>query len=67
MADPLNREQQDFFEELVSFDIPDSIAVIIALKTNWGEIRRWDENKAFGNNNLANRNNCNNGRFNEDG
>lgn len=45
MADPLNREQQCFFEELVSFDIPDSIAVIIALKTNWGEIRRWDENK----------------------
>lgn len=45
MADPLNREQQDFFEELVSFDIPDSIAVIIALKTNWGEIRRWDEAK----------------------
>lgn len=45
MVDPLNREQQDFFEELVSFDIPDSIAVIIALKTNWGEIRRWDEAK----------------------
>lgn len=43
MSDPLNREQQDFFQELVSFDIPDSIAVIIALKTNWGEIRRWDE------------------------
>lgn len=45
MADPLNREQQEFFQELVSFDIPDSIAVIIALKTNWGEIRRWDEHR----------------------
>jgi len=36
MADPLNREQQEFFQELVSFDIPDSIAVIIALKNQLG-------------------------------
>lgn len=43
--DSLDKEQQAFFSELVGFDIPESIAVIIALKTNWAEIRRWDEHK----------------------
>lgn len=45
MSKPLTPEQQSFFEELLGFDIPDSIAVIIALKTNWAEIRAWDENR----------------------
>lgn len=45
MSDRLDTERQLFFADLVKFGIPDSIAVIIALKTNWAEIRRWDEQK----------------------
>lgn len=45
MSNQLSPEQQSFFEELLEFEIPDSIAVIIALKTNWSEIRTWDERR----------------------
>lgn len=45
MSTPFTREQQVFFEELQSFQIPDAIAAIIVLKTNWQEIISWDESK----------------------